>query len=92
MSGIARQAELYRGYLPDDRSLLPLTVLLSMTVALWLLVYLVGVVADAAQGAGAARVASERFLSDRPSSGCLIHNTGAAPASAVSSMLAEKRD
>jgi hypothetical protein len=73
MSGIARQAAFYRGHLPEDRCLLPVTVLLSTTVALWLLVYLVGVVADAAQGAGTARVASERFLLDRPTSISLIH-------------------
>jgi hypothetical protein len=76
MNGIAKQAAFYRGYLPDDRSLLPLTVLLSMAVALWLLVYLVGVVADA-QGAGAARVAAERFFLDRPTSVSLIHSVPA---------------
>ena len=41
MNGIGKQAAFYRGYLPDDRSLVPLTVLLSTTLALWLLVYLV---------------------------------------------------
>lgn len=92
MNGIARQAEFYRGYLPDDRSLLPLTVLLSTAVALWLLIYLVGVVSGAAQGTGAAGVASEPLFRDRPTSGYLIHNAAARPASAVSSMVAEKRD
>jgi len=40
MTSIGKQAAFYRGYLPDDRSLVPLTVLLSTTLALWLLVYL----------------------------------------------------
>jgi hypothetical protein len=31
----------YRGYLPDDCSLIPLTIALATIVALWLLVYLV---------------------------------------------------
>jgi hypothetical protein len=39
MNGIGKQAAFYRGYLPDDRSLAPVTVLLSATVALWLLLY-----------------------------------------------------
>jgi hypothetical protein len=41
MNGIGKQAAFYRGYLPDDRSQIPLTVLLSATLALWLLIYLV---------------------------------------------------
>jgi hypothetical protein len=49
MNGIGKHAAFYRGYLPDDRSLFPLTVLLSPTVALWLLVYLIGVAGDAPQ-------------------------------------------
>ncbi len=44
MNGIERQAAFYRGYLPEERSLIPLTVLLSATVALWLLVYCVSAV------------------------------------------------
>jgi hypothetical protein len=44
MNGIEKHAAFYRGYLPDDRSLVPLTVLLSATLALWLLVYLVAAV------------------------------------------------
>ena len=47
INGIGKQAAFYRGYLPDDRSLVPLTVLLSTTLALWLLVYLVAKVAEA---------------------------------------------
>jgi hypothetical protein len=50
MNGIGKQAAFYRGYLPGDRSLVPLTVLVSTTVALWLLVYLICVAAgDAPQ-------------------------------------------
>jgi hypothetical protein len=43
--------------------LAPLTVLLSTTLALWLLVYLVAAVADPA---AAGRVASVTFIDDRP--------------------------
>ena len=49
MNWIGKQAAFYRGYQPDDRSLAALTVLLSTTIALWLLVYLVA--GDAEQGA-----------------------------------------
>jgi hypothetical protein len=66
MNGIEKQAAFYRGYLPDDRSLVPLTVLLSTTLALWLLVYLVAAVAEPRQDAGAARFASVTFIRDRP--------------------------
>jgi hypothetical protein len=37
----------HRGFLPDDRCLVPLTVLLWATFALWLLVYLVAAVVEA---------------------------------------------
>jgi hypothetical protein len=60
MNGIEKQAGFYRGYLPDDRSLVPLAVLISTTLALCLLVYLVAAVA-ARQGADAGRVASVTF-------------------------------
>ena len=66
MTSIGKQAAFYRGYLPDDRSLIPLTVLLSMTLALWLLVYLVVALADPHQDAAAGRVASLTFIDDRP--------------------------
>ena len=42
MNGIEKRAGYYRGYLTDDRSLIPLTIVLGITVALWLLVYLLG--------------------------------------------------
>jgi hypothetical protein len=66
MNGIGKRAAFYRGYLPDDRSLVPLTMLLSTTLALWLLVYLVVAVADPHQDAAAGRVASVTFIDDRP--------------------------
>ena len=64
MNGIGKQAAFYRGYLPDDRSLVPLTVLLSTTLGLWLLVYLVAAVADPHEDAAAGRVASVTFIDD----------------------------
>src|SRR5262249_52672595 len=59
---IGSQAAFYRGYLPDDRSLVPVTVLLSTTLALWLLVYLVAAIAAAHQDADIGRVASVTFI------------------------------
>ena len=65
MTWIGKQAAFYRGCLPDDRSLVPLTVLLSTTLALWLLVYLVVAVAEAhRRGRWARRL---RNLHPRPS-------------------------
>jgi hypothetical protein len=64
MNEIGKQAAFYRGYLPDDRSLVPLTVLLSTTLALWLLVYLVAAIAAPHQDARA-RVAYVTFIRDR---------------------------
>jgi hypothetical protein len=65
MTWIGKQAAFYRGCLPDDRSLVPLTVLLSTTLALGLLVYLVAV-AEAHQDAGVGRVPSVTSIRDRP--------------------------
>ena len=42
MYGIGKHAGFYSGYQIEDRSLIPLTIVLGITVALWLLVYLVG--------------------------------------------------
>jgi hypothetical protein len=42
MNGIEKRAGFYRGYLTDDRSLIPLTIVLGIMVALWMLVYLIG--------------------------------------------------
>jgi hypothetical protein len=42
-------ARFYRGYLTDDRSLTPLSIVLATGVALWLLFYLVSLVGPAAK-------------------------------------------
>ena len=56
----------------------PLTVLLSTTLALWLLVYLVVAVAEAHQDAGIGRVASVTFIRDRPpANSSILRNTSA---------------
>jgi hypothetical protein len=72
MNGIGKQAAFYRGYLPDDRCLVPLAVLLSTTLALWLLVYLVAAVVEAHQDVGAGRVGSVTFIHDRPAANSSI--------------------
>jgi hypothetical protein len=54
MNRIAKQTAFYRGYLADNRSLVPLTVLLAAAVPIWLLVYLIGTPADARQDSGPA--------------------------------------
>ena len=41
---LAMNAEFYRAYLTEDRSLMPLTIVLATGVALWLFFYLVSVV------------------------------------------------
>jgi len=41
MNGIEKFADYYRGYLPHERSVIPLTIALATVVALWLLLYLV---------------------------------------------------
>ena len=43
----AMNAGFYRGYLTDDRSLTPLSIVLATGVALWLLFYLVSLVGPA---------------------------------------------
>jgi hypothetical protein len=42
--GSEKHAAFYRGYQPDDRSLIPVAIVLATLVALWLLVYLVSAV------------------------------------------------
>lgn len=64
MNGIEKQAAFYQGYLTDERSLFPLTIVLATVVSLWLLVYLVATVAEADTGAG--RAASIAAIRDRP--------------------------
>jgi hypothetical protein len=44
MNGIEKHAAYYRGYLPHDRSVIPLAIALVTIVALWLLIYLVSIV------------------------------------------------
>ena len=41
MDGIDKHAAFYRGYLPAERSLIPMTIALATIVALWFFVYLV---------------------------------------------------
>jgi hypothetical protein len=41
---IDKHTAFYRGYLPDDRNLIPLTIALTTSVAVWLLIYLVSAV------------------------------------------------
>ena len=55
MNGIG--TAFYRGYLTDERSLVPLTIVLVSVVALWLFVYLVATVAEVRQDAGGWRAA-----------------------------------
>lgn len=44
---LAMYAGFYRGYLTEERSLMPLAVVLAAGIALWLLFYLVSVVGPA---------------------------------------------
>jgi hypothetical protein len=41
MNGIEKQAAYYRGYLPHQRSVIPLAIALVTVIALWLLIYLI---------------------------------------------------
>jgi hypothetical protein len=65
MDGIRKHhADFYRGYLADDRSLIPLTTLLATGVAVWLLFYLVGTVGPAPRTHIGSRAARARDLVD----------------------------
>jgi hypothetical protein len=64
MNRIAKQTAFYRGYLADNRSLVPLTVLLAAAVPIWLLVYLFGTASDARQDSGPAYSGTEIFIRD----------------------------
>ena len=77
MNGIEKQAAFYRGYLTDERSLVPLMIVLATVVALWLLVYLVAAVAQAHQAA-AGRAASVIFIRDRPAASSPIRRESSA--------------
>ncbi len=78
MTGIEKQAAFYRGHLTDERSLVPLAIVLATVVALWLLVYLVPAVAEAHQDAGAGRAASVTFIRDRPAESSPIRRDSSA--------------
>jgi hypothetical protein len=54
MNWIEKQTSFYRGYLADNRSLAPLTVLLAAAIPIWLLVYLIGIAAGAPEERSAA--------------------------------------
>jgi hypothetical protein len=49
MHWIEKQARYYKGYLTDERSLVPVTILLANAVAIWLLVYLTSSVGTPSQ-------------------------------------------
>ncbi len=46
MRWIEKQARYYQGYLVDERSLIPATILLANAVAIWLLAYLISSVGN----------------------------------------------
>jgi quercetin dioxygenase-like cupin family protein len=76
MNGIAKQAAFYRGYLADESSLVPLTILLAAAVPLWLLVYLVGAAADTRQDTYAA---SASYAPDRQAADFLVRCAALSP-------------
>ena len=78
MNGMGKQVAFYRGYLPDDRSLIPLTIVLATVVTLWLLVYLVAAAAEAHQDARAGRAASVTFIRNRPAASSPIRRDASA--------------
>jgi hypothetical protein len=86
MNGIEKQAAFYRGYLTDERSLVPLTIALATVIALWLLVYLVAAVAETHQGAGAGRAAFVSFIRDRPAASSPIGRDASARKQVVSTI------
>ncbi len=86
MNGIEKQAAFYRGYLTDERSLVPLTIILASVVALWLFVYLVAAVAEVRQDEGAWRAAPVTFIRDRPAASLPIGRDAAAPRLVVSTI------
>ncbi len=49
MHWIEKQARYYKGYLADERGLIPVTILLANAVAIWLLVYLISSVGTRSQ-------------------------------------------
>ena len=65
-NGIEKHAAFYRGYLIDDRSLVPLTIAWATIVAPWLLVYLVSAVSPPAKPQTAQLAAQASTLVFRP--------------------------
>jgi hypothetical protein len=49
MRWIEKQARYYQGYLADQRSLIPVTILLANAVAVWFLAYLISSVGNPSQ-------------------------------------------
>jgi hypothetical protein len=78
MTWIGKQAAFYRGYLTDEHSLAPLTIVLATVVVVWLAVYLVAAVAEAHQDAGATQAASVTFIHDRPAASSPIRRASSA--------------
>jgi hypothetical protein len=66
--GIEKHAAFYRGYLIDDRSLVPLTIAWATIVAIWLLVYLVSAIGPQSKPPMAQPVAQASSLVSRPAS------------------------
>ena len=67
--GIEKHADYYRGYLPDERSVWPVAIVLATMVALWLLVYLVSVVGPQPMGPEAkatTAAAQQSYVVSRP--------------------------
>ena len=79
MNGIEKQAAFYRGYLTDERSLVPLTIVLASVVALWLLVYLVATVAEVPSRRGRLARRPVTFIRDRPAASLPIGRDASAP-------------
>jgi hypothetical protein len=79
MNRIAKQTAFYRGYLADNRSLVPLTVLLAAAVPIWLLVYLIGTPADARHDSGPAYSGTEIFIRDHQAAGSLVRDAAPHP-------------
>ena len=64
MRWIEKQARYYQGYLADERSLIPVTILLANAVAIWLLAYLISSVGNPSQ--------PQTSLSPHPSTSAIL--------------------
>jgi hypothetical protein len=64
MRWIEKQARYYQGYLADERSLIPVTILLANAVAIWLLTYLVSSVGNPSR--------TQTSLSPHPSTSAIL--------------------